>query len=222
VSACCHLGIHSGHVHGAHQAASVAAWAPHLHSFIHSCYTCSIFVGVSGILTGGTDATVIEPLVTAAGAVIMGGGPVSYFDTCFGVGQMVIAMNGWQDMPPTAIVEVMRGVYGLPASQPSQDGAPNKTDAVMVAMTCLAQYAVKLVDELRDDIQQAGERLLQQQQSTTGCPATDSHTQATSLQAAAAAVILQPLNAPRPVLQVPRYHSAASTMVSARSKGLCM
>jgi len=65
-----------------------------------------IFVGVSGILTGGTGATVIEPLVTAAGAVIMGG-PRTRFDTFFGVAQLVIAMNGLQDMPPTALVDVM-------------------------------------------------------------------------------------------------------------------
>jgi len=151
------------------------------------------------------------------------GGPRTRFDTFFGVAQMVIAMNGWQNVPPTAIVDVMRAVFEVPASPPAEDGEPCVKDAVMVALTCLAQYSVKLAE------------FHQQQQPAVGPPAASFPTQATrqpQQQAAAAAGssrqpqpqaaahIPRPINVPMPVLQVPLYPNLASAMVSAHNQGL--
>jgi len=66
----------------------------------------------------------------------------------------------------------MRAVFEVDASPPAQDGSPCMKDAVMVALTCLAQYAVQLA------------KAHQRQQSAVGPPATGFPPQATRQQSA--------------------------------------
>lgn len=109
-----------------------------------------VHVGNGGILTGGTDVPTMQPLVTAGDTVLMGEQPTP-FEACFGAGLQVISFFNLVEPDPSLAVTAMRTAFDVPASSTAPGAQLTLTDAVIMALTCLAQHIVRLQNAFAEE-----------------------------------------------------------------------
>lgn len=110
-----------------------------------------VFVGNGGVLTGGTDVTTTQPLVTVGDGVLMGQEP-TVIEACFAAGLQVIAdLTQMGAFTPARAEIAMRAAFDRSDSPTAPDELPSVADAVITSLAYLAEQIVWLRMEVEQD-----------------------------------------------------------------------